>query len=130
MFKELAALEGADLRRLNSFLRNKDADKILGNLYRIMTDQGHVNGVCLNHHKETYRHTALSSFVQSVEAAGETYDPHFRKVTISLTSSTSAKDFLKRLVGQSPAIDVLDVSLDWKFCGLSHDRRHAQSLQR
>ncbi|KAG0277759.1 hypothetical protein BGZ96_002724, partial [Linnemannia gamsii] len=42
MFSGLAALEGADLRRLDSFLRKKDADKILGNLYRITTEKGHV----------------------------------------------------------------------------------------
>ncbi|KAF9130288.1 hypothetical protein BG015_004021 [Linnemannia schmuckeri] len=115
MFKDLAALEGADLRRLDTFLRNKDADKILGNLYRITTDQGRVKWVCFDHYKETYRQTVLASFVQSVESAGGVYDPHFRKVSISLTSSTSAKDFFKRLAKQAPAIDVLDVSLDWKF---------------
>ncbi|KAF9213395.1 hypothetical protein BGZ59_005445, partial [Podila verticillata] len=31
-FKDLRALEGADLRKLGSFLKNKDQDKILGNL--------------------------------------------------------------------------------------------------
>ncbi|KAG9072956.1 hypothetical protein KI688_000737 [Linnemannia hyalina] len=115
MFEDLAALEGADLRRLDSFLRNKEADKILGNLYRITTNQGHVKWVCFDHYKETYRRTALTSFSQSIEAAGGVYDPHFRKISISLTSSTTAKDFFRRLVNQAPAIDVLDVSLDWKF---------------
>ncbi|KAG0289122.1 hypothetical protein BGZ97_006571, partial [Linnemannia gamsii] len=38
-----------------------------------------------------------------------------RKVTISLTSSTSAKDFFRRLIKQDSAIDILGVSLDWKF---------------
>lgn len=115
MFKGLAALEGADLRRLDTFLRMKDADKILGNLYRITIDQGQVKWVCFDHYKETYRQTALDAFVLSVKSAGGVYDPHFRKVTISLTSSTSAKDFFKRLVNQAAAIDILNVSLDWKF---------------
>lgn len=115
MFKDLAALEGADLRRLGTFLRRKDADKILGNLYRITTDQGQVKWVCFDHYKETYRQTALDAFVLAVKSAGGIYDPHFRKVTISLASSTSAKDFFKRLANQAPAIDVLDVSMDWKF---------------
>lgn len=44
MFENLAALEGADLRRLDTFLRNNDKDKILGNLYRITTEQGHASG--------------------------------------------------------------------------------------
>ncbi|KAG0196848.1 hypothetical protein BGX33_001216, partial [Mortierella sp. NVP41] len=42
LFENLAVLEGADLRRLDTFLRNNDEDKILGNLYRITTEQGHV----------------------------------------------------------------------------------------
>ncbi|KAF9545732.1 hypothetical protein EC957_010595 [Mortierella hygrophila] len=115
MFESLAALEGADLRRLDTFLRNNDKDKILGNLYRITTDQGHVKWVCFHHYKETYRDTAMASFVQSVEVAGGTYDPHFRRVTISLTSSTVAKDFFKRLARQGPEVDNLDVTLAWDF---------------
>ncbi|KAH7059856.1 hypothetical protein BKA57DRAFT_512898 [Linnemannia elongata] len=115
MFENLAALEGADLRRLDTFLRNNDKDKILGNLYRITTEQGHVKWVCFHHYKETYRDTALASFIQSIEVANGTYDPHFRRVTIDLTSSTVAKDFFKRLTRQAPAVDILDVTLSWKF---------------
>ncbi|KAF9134669.1 hypothetical protein BGW39_006258 [Mortierella sp. 14UC] len=115
MLQDLAALEGADLRRLDTFLRNNDADKVLGDLYRITTETGHVKWVCFEHYKETYRQTALELFTQSVEAAGGAYDPYFRKVTISLTSATSAKDFFKRLVKQAPTVDQLDISIDWKF---------------
>ncbi|KAG0376246.1 hypothetical protein BGX24_008041 [Mortierella sp. AD032] len=115
MFASLTALEGADLRRLDTFLRNTDKDKILGNLYRITTEQGHVKWVCLEHYREAYCYMTLASFVQSIEATGGIYCPHFRKVTINLTSSMLAKDFFKRLVKQALAIDELDVSLDWKF---------------
>ncbi|KAF9138704.1 hypothetical protein BGX30_008830, partial [Mortierella sp. GBA39] len=111
MFENLAALEGADLRRLDTFLRNNDQDKILGNLYRTTTEEGHVKWVCFEHYQEKYRATALASFVQSIEVAGGTYDPHFRRVTISLTSGTVAKDFFKRLSRQAPVVDNLDVTL-------------------
>ncbi|KAG0200517.1 hypothetical protein BGX33_010964 [Mortierella sp. NVP41] len=115
LFENLAALKGADLRRLDTFLRNNDQDKVLGDLYRITTESGHAKWVCFEHYKETYCQTALDSFAQSVETAGGVFDPHFRKVTINLTSSIFAKDFFKRLAKQAPAIDELDVSLDWKF---------------
>ncbi|OAQ36842.1 hypothetical protein K457DRAFT_12497 [Linnemannia elongata AG-77] len=115
MFENLAALEGADLRRLDTFLRNNDNDKILGNLYRITTEQGNVKWVCFEHYKETYRQTGLSSFVQSVETAGGTYDLHLGKVTIKLKSGTSSKDFFRRLATQTPAVQTLDVTLDWDF---------------
>ncbi|KAF9079970.1 hypothetical protein BGX23_002882, partial [Mortierella sp. AD031] len=115
VFENLEALEGADLRRLDMFLRNNDEDKILGNLYRITTEQGHVKWVCFEHYQERYRATALFSFVQSIETAGGVYDAHLRSITIGLKSSTSAKDFFRRLVSQDPAIQGLDVTLDWKF---------------
>ncbi|KAF9122409.1 hypothetical protein BGW39_009770 [Mortierella sp. 14UC] len=115
MFENLAALEGADLRRLDTFLRNNDKDKILGNLYRITTEQGHVKWVCFQHYQERYRATALASFIEAVEIAGGAYDPHFRKVAINLKSSTSAKDFFKRLAKQRPEIQILEFALDWEF---------------
>ncbi|KAF9082607.1 hypothetical protein BGX23_012287, partial [Mortierella sp. AD031] len=115
VFENLAALEGADLRRLDMFLRNNDEDKILGNLYRITTEQGHVKWVCFEHYQERYRATALFSFVQSVDTAGGVYDAHLRSITISLKSSTSAKDFFRRLISQAPAVEALNVTLDWKF---------------
>ncbi|KAG0296563.1 hypothetical protein BGZ96_009142 [Linnemannia gamsii] len=115
MFENIAALEGADLRRLDTFLRNNDRDKILGNLYRITNEQGHVKWVCFEHYKETYRRTALSSFVQSVEASGGIYDPHLGQVTISLKSSTTSKNFFRLLASQAPAVQILDVTLDWNF---------------
>ncbi|KAF9087544.1 hypothetical protein BGX29_000788 [Mortierella sp. GBA35] len=115
VFESLAALEGADLRRLDTFLRNNDQDKVLGDLYRITTETGHVKWVCFEHYKETYRQTTLDSFAQDIETAGGVFDPHFRKITISLTSSTTAKDFFRRLAKQTPAVDELDVTLDWNF---------------
>ncbi|KAG0217930.1 hypothetical protein BGX33_009091 [Mortierella sp. NVP41] len=115
VFEKLAALEGADLRRLDTFLRNNDEDKILGNLYRITTEQGHVKWVCFEHYQERYRATALFSFVQYVEAAGGVYDAQLRSIAINLKSSTSARDFFRRLISQAPAVEGLDVTLDWKF---------------
>ncbi|KAH7059862.1 hypothetical protein BKA57DRAFT_18974 [Linnemannia elongata] len=115
MFENLAALEGADLRRLDTFLRNSDRDKILGNLYRITTEQGLVKWVCFEHYQEKYRTAALASFVQSVETAGGAYDPHLGQVTISLKSSTTSRDFFRRLVSQASVVQTLDVTLDWDF---------------
>ncbi|KAG0217436.1 hypothetical protein BGX33_010621 [Mortierella sp. NVP41] len=115
MFSGLAALEGADLGHLDSFLRTKDVDKILGNLYRITTDQGHVKWVCLEHYRQVYPETAMVSFLQSVETNGGMFDPQLGKVTVTLKSSTAAKDFFKRLSNQAPAVYTLRVALDWKF---------------
>ncbi|KAF9985041.1 hypothetical protein BGZ75_003402 [Mortierella antarctica] len=37
ILKNMEVLEGSDLRRLETYLRDKDKDKILGNLYRVTT---------------------------------------------------------------------------------------------
>ncbi|KAF9082199.1 hypothetical protein BGX29_004005, partial [Mortierella sp. GBA35] len=115
MLQGLAALEGADLLRLDTFLRSNDQDKVLGDLYRINTETGHVKWVCFDHYKETHRPTALESFAQFVEKAGSLYDTHIRKVVITLISTSSAIDFFGRLAKQASAVEELDVSLDWKF---------------
>ncbi|KAF9550717.1 hypothetical protein EC957_012034 [Mortierella hygrophila] len=115
MFSGLTALEGADLRRLDSFLRKTDADKILGNLYRITLETGHVKWVCLYHYRQVYSETAMASFLQCVETNGGTYYPQFGKVTITLKSSIVTKDFFSRLSTQAPAVTGLRVALDWSF---------------
>ncbi|KAF9904218.1 hypothetical protein EC991_002921 [Linnemannia zychae] len=113
-FERLSALEGADLRRLDTFLRNKDKDKILGNLYRITNEGGHVKWVCFEHYCDTYRETAMRAFLQALQVNAGVYDPRLRKVTICLNSNTTAQDFFKRLANQAPAVTELDVALDWK----------------
>ncbi|KAF9906072.1 hypothetical protein EC991_001080 [Linnemannia zychae] len=115
MFSGLAALEGADLRRLDSFLRNKDTDKILGNLYRITTDTGHVKWVCLDHYRQVYRKTTMASFLQCVASNDGVYDPQRGKVVISLKSSIAAKDFFSRLAQHGSAVTTLEVTFDWSF---------------
>ncbi|KAF9545709.1 hypothetical protein EC957_010572 [Mortierella hygrophila] len=115
MFSGLTALEGADLRRLDSFMKKKDADKILGNLCRITLETGHVKWVCLHHYRQVYREAAMASFLQCVETNGGTYDPQFGEVTITLKSSIATKDFFSRLSTQAPAVTGLRVTLNWSF---------------
>ena len=69
----------------------------------------------LEHYKEIYHHTVLAFFVQSLETGGGTYNPHFAHVMISLKSGTALKDFFRRLFGQAPAVQSLDVTLGWDF---------------
>ncbi|KAF9947125.1 hypothetical protein BGZ65_009106, partial [Modicella reniformis] len=49
------ALEGTDLRKLDTFLENKYANKVLGNLYRTVTTEGHVKWICIDHYRENYQ---------------------------------------------------------------------------
>ncbi|KAG0270948.1 hypothetical protein BGZ95_001322 [Linnemannia exigua] len=104
VFERLVALEGADLRRLETFLRNKDKDKILGNLYRITTEVGHVKWVCRDHYRQGYCNTASSSPLQSSEANGANYDPLIDDVTVELKLRTAPRDFLSRVSSRASTI--------------------------
>ncbi|KAF9347046.1 hypothetical protein BGX26_001442 [Mortierella sp. AD094] len=115
IFKNLAALEGADLRQLETFLRNKDKDKILGNLYRVTTPEGHVRWVCIEHVRTSYRENAMRSLLNTIEVNHGFYDKQLRKITMALSSSMVTKDFMSQLVTYSFAADELDLTLDFRF---------------
>ncbi|KAG0088631.1 hypothetical protein BGZ92_005912 [Podila epicladia] len=96
------------------FLKNKDKDKILGNLYRITTKEGHVKWVCLNHYRSSYRETAMKSFLQVLELNQGEYDPQLRKVTIQLRSAIRARKFFTQLEW-APAVNETDITFLWDF---------------
>ncbi|KAF9989650.1 hypothetical protein BGZ75_005491 [Mortierella antarctica] len=67
------ALEGADLRMLDTFLKDKDGNKVLGNLYRTVTDEGHVKWVCIDHYRMNYQENTAKEFVRVLEAVGGSF---------------------------------------------------------
>lgn len=113
-FKDLRALEGADLRRLDTFIKGKDKDKILGNLYRINTEEGHVKWVCLEHYRSSYRMAAMTKFLQTLELNQGEYNPQLRKVIIHLESTITAREFFNQLE-KAPAVNEIDIELKWEF---------------
>ncbi|KAF9954439.1 hypothetical protein BGZ72_004601 [Mortierella alpina] len=115
ILKNMEVLEGADLRRLETFLRNKDKDKILGNLYRVTTSDGHVKWVCLEHGRISYLEVSMKNFLRTLEVNRGHYDKHLRKVTITLTSSSATKNFMSQLGSKAPGVNELDLTLDWEF---------------
>ncbi|KAF9191113.1 hypothetical protein BGZ50_009641 [Haplosporangium sp. Z 11] len=110
---ELEALEGADLRHLRSFLKFKDESKILGNLYRIVTNEGHVKWVCLDHYRENYRDSAVKQFKDAVAVNGGFFDDATGKVQIRLSSSSVAKQFFESLE-KAKFIQELEMTLCWE----------------
>ncbi|KAF9563264.1 hypothetical protein EC968_004961 [Mortierella alpina] len=115
ILKNMEILEGADLRRLETYLRNKDRDKILGNLYRITTSDGHVKWVCLEHGRISYLEVSMKNFLRTLEVNHGHYDKHLRKVTITLTSSSAIKNFMSQLGSKAPGVNELELTLDWEF---------------
>ncbi|KAF9350201.1 hypothetical protein BGX34_001355 [Mortierella sp. NVP85] len=111
-FDQLEALEGADLRQLESYLKVKDQGRVLGNLYRIVTSEGHVKWVCFDHYRANYRETAIKR-LKSVVAANEgTYVEETGRIEITATSKTVAREFYEAII-KARWIQELDVTLGW-----------------
>ncbi|KAG0242408.1 hypothetical protein BGX31_000330 [Mortierella sp. GBA43] len=89
----LGALEGADLRQLESFLRMHDQNRVFGNLNRIIATDGHVKWVCTDHFLENYKMKEMRHFRELVDAYGGWFLPSTRTVTINLMSDSVAKAF-------------------------------------
>ncbi|KAF8930580.1 hypothetical protein EDD21DRAFT_222845 [Dissophora ornata] len=109
---KLEVLEGSDLRQLESFLNIKDGGRVLGNLYRIVTLEGHVKWVCIDHYRENYREAAVQQLRDIVTANGGTFIEEKGSIEIRISSRTQAKEFYGALV-QARGIQELDFKLGW-----------------
>ncbi|KAG0221089.1 hypothetical protein BGX31_010197 [Mortierella sp. GBA43] len=110
--KNNEALEGADLRKLETFLKSKDGNKVLGNLYRIVTTEGHVKWVCIDHYRENYQEKAAKAFHDAVDSIGGSFDEIIGRVTIHLRSRIQAEQFYKALERAKSVLEI-DIVLDW-----------------
>ncbi|ORZ19271.1 hypothetical protein BCR41DRAFT_421442 [Lobosporangium transversale] len=108
------ALEGADLRRLGTFLRINDEDRKLGNLYRITTETGHVKWVCFEHYRSTYREKEQKAFENAVVMNGGKYDSYLGRAIITLRSRTRAGEFFNALAN-ARRIYELDILFSWDW---------------
>ncbi|CAO3563710.1 unnamed protein product [Mortierella alpina] len=110
------ALEGADLRKLETFLKDKDENKVLGNLYRTVTDEGHVKWVCMDHYRENYKQMAVEAFQRTVDSQGGTFDENNGLVRVKLRSRVLANQFYMAL-RNARSVHELDIFFDWDCTG-------------
>ncbi|KAF9362270.1 hypothetical protein BGX34_006495 [Mortierella sp. NVP85] len=107
------ALEGADLRQLESFLKNQDESRVHGNLYRTVTAEGHVKWVCIDHYRENYHEKATKTFRNTVEALKGSFDENTGRVEVALLSKVQAEQFYVALE-KARSVYELKVELDWE----------------
>ncbi|KAG0196159.1 hypothetical protein BGX33_001991, partial [Mortierella sp. NVP41] len=105
------ALDGADLRKLETFLKDKDGNKVLGNLYRTVTDEGHVKWVCMDHYRENYNKTAAEAFRRAVDAVGGSFDENNGLAKVKLQSRVLSEQFYSGL-GKTRSVYELDIKLE------------------
>ncbi|KAG0350313.1 hypothetical protein BGZ54_003904, partial [Gamsiella multidivaricata] len=109
---KLEVLEGADLRQLELYLKVQDQDRCLGNLYRIVTAEGHVKWVCIDHYRANYRATALRQLRDIVELNLGNFIPKKGRIEISIRSRTLARQFYEAMV-KTPGVQELEIGLQW-----------------
>ncbi|KAK3804614.1 MAG: hypothetical protein JOS17DRAFT_808775 [Linnemannia elongata] len=110
----LEALEGADLRHLESFLKTSDKGRVLGNLYRIVTSDGHVKWVCLDHYRENYRAKAAQDLRDAIQGVAGRYDESTGRASVDLSSPTAARIFYAALAS-SRSVQSLEVRFEWSL---------------
>jgi hypothetical protein len=107
------ALEGADLRQLESFLRSNDETRVLGNLYRTVTSNGHVKWVCIDHYRENYHEKAAKAFRETLESLqGCSFDENIGRVQVTLQSRVQAEQFYQALE-LARSVHELEIYLLW-----------------
>ncbi|CAF0853694.1 unnamed protein product [Adineta steineri] len=64
-------LQEADLREVETYLDVADNKRSLGNLYRTISDDGHVRWVCLEHYDDISFNNVTLRYIDQLEAMGE-----------------------------------------------------------
>ncbi|KAG0273304.1 hypothetical protein BGZ97_010756, partial [Linnemannia gamsii] len=106
------ALEGADLRKLNTFLKDKDEKKVLGNLYRTVTDEGRVKWVCIDHYRANYQENSAKEFLRVLHSVGGSFNENIGRVEVKLRSRELAELFFSA-IEKARSVYELDINLDW-----------------
>ncbi|KAF8939959.1 hypothetical protein BGZ58_008223 [Dissophora ornata] len=112
-FAGLKALEGAGLRHLEAFIKSKDNHRVLGNLYRIISHDGHVKWICIDHFRSTYQQNEQQAFADIVGVNGGSYDPRLGEVVINLESKFGVAQLYGALA-KAKCVDELDITFSWK----------------
>ncbi|KAF9977222.1 hypothetical protein BGZ75_010364 [Mortierella antarctica] len=105
-------LEGAELRQLATYLAVKDEERVLGNLYRIVTLEGHVKWVCQEHYSENYQQANIQKLIDMIEVNSGLIDQKEGNVSIILQSRVTAQQFYAALTA-ARGIQKLTITLQW-----------------
>ncbi|KAF9906952.1 hypothetical protein EC991_011427 [Linnemannia zychae] len=110
---DVESLEGIELRQLGSLLETSEQENILGNLYRMITSEGHVKWVCLDHYRVSYQEKNTWRLRNVVQLARGDFDEQLGRIEIVLTSMDAAFLFNSAL-GRVNGVLELDVAFNWE----------------
>ncbi|CAF1229557.1 unnamed protein product [Adineta steineri] len=76
-------LHGAPLRELVNYLEGVDNKNSLGNLYKKITDDGHVRWVCLEHYDTNYYKQRMYQCIRQLKDLGGIFDENTKELIIT-----------------------------------------------
>ncbi|CAF1385198.1 unnamed protein product [Adineta steineri] len=81
-------LHGAPLRELVNYLEGVDNKNSLGNLYKKITDDGHVRWVCLEHYDTNYYKQRMYQYIRQLKDLGGIFDENTKELIITSDNYT------------------------------------------
>ncbi|KAF9988033.1 hypothetical protein BGZ65_000207 [Modicella reniformis] len=110
-FENVHVLKGAELRQIESYLIRHDKGRVLGNLNRIVTLDGHVKWVC-NYHRGSHRDKSMQQLREVVRLNNGSLNMKTGKITVKLSSKKTAEQ-LYDAIKKAVTIQSLDIQLEW-----------------
>ncbi|KAG0221031.1 hypothetical protein BGX31_010258, partial [Mortierella sp. GBA43] len=106
------AIESTDLRQLESYLKVKDQDRAHGDLFRVVTHDGHVKWVCMDHYRMSHQESTAKQLRDIVQVNGGTFNEHTGNVEVKIASNALAKQFYDAMV-KARSVQELAITLQW-----------------
>ena len=113
-----APLQGPDLRELETYLELSDNKRSLGNLYRTITDDGHVRWLCLEHYHKNKWKNKMSEYIKELEAMGGKFDEEKRE---AIVSRVNLNDKNVKMLCEALTKGFSIVKLIFRDCSFSED---------
>ncbi|KAG0248089.1 hypothetical protein BG011_000546 [Mortierella polycephala] len=96
-FSEQEPLEGADLRHLTSFINNNDQEHTFSNLYRTVTNEGHVKWVRQERFHKDFQRKTVQQLCEFLGQNNSKFNEQTDKIDFTITSSSKAARFSEKL---------------------------------
>ncbi|KAI8597905.1 hypothetical protein EDD21DRAFT_446640 [Dissophora ornata] len=106
-------LEGVELRRLGSYLKSNNSDKLLGNLYRMITKDGHVKWICRHHYRAGHQEAHTQKLRDVIKLAKGLFDEQLGRIKVTLKSSFAAAEFYETISKEKVGVYDLDITFEW-----------------
>lgn len=106
---------GTDIKHLQAYIKIPPQDEQnLANLYRIITDQGHVKWICEEHYQSSIHYQNEVNFQHEISSLKGQYDLRTGRAKVQLMSAQDAAQFC-RSMSKVHNLQELDIGIRWPF---------------